>query len=73
MGYSVVSSDKFRLTQWVKFNQTTMKADWHQVPVGVELYDGNRDPLEAKNIAYDSSYFGKLTKLSKILQKHFSN
>ena len=72
MGYSVVSNDKFRLTQWVKFNQTTMKADWDQV-VGLELYDHNQDPLEAKNIANEPSYIGKLTQMLKILREHFSN
>ena len=71
MGYSVVSSDQFRLTQWVKFNQTTMKANWDKV-VAVELYDYDLDPLETRNVAYDPSYLPQLTKMSRILREHFS-
>ena len=37
MGYSVVSSN-YRLTKWVKFNLTEMKAQWDQL-VAVELYN----------------------------------
>ena len=37
MGYSVVSSN-YRLTKWVKFNQTSMMANWDQL-VAVELYN----------------------------------
>ena len=37
MGYSVVSSN-YRLTKWVKFNQTSMKAQWDKL-VAVELYN----------------------------------
>ena len=37
MGYSVVSS-QYRLTKWVKFNQTLMEAQWNYI-VAIELYD----------------------------------
>lgn len=67
MGYTLLKHP-FRLTQWVKFNQTTMSAQWEN-QVGVELYNLDLDPRESFNIADENPQM--LQKLSVLLRQRF--
>ena len=55
MGYTM-KTDKYRYTEWAKFNQApTYKPDWNTI-YGVELYDHTVDPDENNNVASVSTY-----------------
>ena len=55
MGYTM-KTDKYRYTEWAKFNQApTYKPDWNTI-YGMELYDHTVDPDENNNVASVSTY-----------------
>ena len=55
MGYTV-RTDRYRYTEWPKFNHTHLfKPIWSQM-MGIELYDYQLDPEETVNRANDEEY-----------------
>lgn len=48
MGYSI-RTNRFRYTEWVRFNTTTCLPNWHESIVA-ELYDHINDPDENENL-----------------------
>ena len=55
MGYTL-RTDKYRYTEWPKFEPAPFyKPDWAQL-FGVELYDHEKDPEENHNMAKEPTY-----------------
>lgn len=50
MGYSI-RTDRYRYTEWVKFNNTICKPVWNK-QTAAELYDHLLDPEENSNLYY---------------------
>ena len=65
MGYSM-RTDRYRYTEWVGFNDTTMAIDWTTV-YGTELYDHYLDHYENYNLVNNGSYSSVITQLSQEL------
>ena len=67
MGYTM-TTDKYRYTEWVKFNYApTYKPDWRTV-YDVELYDHSKDPEENNNAANEHAYAQTKQDLSRQLR-----
>lgn len=67
MGYTM-RTDKFRYTEWARFEYFPVyKPDWNTL-FGVELYDHISDPEENHNVAFVSYYTHIRRKLSKLLR-----
>ncbi|XP_060581896.1 iduronate 2-sulfatase-like [Ruditapes philippinarum] len=67
MGYSL-RTDRFRYTEWPKFEYSPeFKPKWNELE-GIELYDHKIDPEENVNHAYDEEYAVVRKLLSKILR-----
>ena len=67
MGYTM-RTDRYRYTEWVKFNRKTVTPSWNECS-GVELYDHAIDPQENVNKANDKSYKSRRKSLSDVLHK----
>lgn len=67
MGYTI-RTDKFRYTEWARFEYYPVyKPDWNTL-FGVELYDHSKDPEENHNVAFEPPYAQVKQKLSKFLR-----
>jgi hypothetical protein len=75
MGYTVRSSDGFRLTQYVPYSHITHSGNWLS-PTGeddLELYDYNTDPDERTNQAADPKYAATVQKLLAVLKAQYDS
>lgn len=77
MGYSI-RTDRFRYTEWLRWNGTTLQGNWSNV-IGVELYDHQEDEgydfdgFEKVNLSSNSSYVNVAQALHTKLVKAFTN
>ena len=71
MGYTV-RTNRYRYTQWVKFDKKTNTPQWEK-SVGVELYDHGVDPDENDDVANDKSYEVIAQGLKKLLISGWRN
>ena len=71
MGYTM-RTDRYRYTQWVKFDKKTYTPQWEK-SVGVELYDHGVDPDENDDVANDKSYEVIAQGLKKLLISGWRN
>ena len=67
MGYSI-RTGRFRYTEWVSFNNTICKPEWHNV-VAQELYDHKYDPFEVYNLYNAAVYNNTVKELSKKIKR----
>lgn len=66
MGYSV-RTNRYRYTEWIRFNNETFKRDWKK-NYGTELYDYVLDPEETDNLNLRPEYKSIKKQLSKELR-----
>ncbi|CAG2213195.1 IDS [Mytilus edulis] len=66
MGYTI-TTDRYRYTEWVRFNKPTYKPDWNTV-VDAELYDHQVDPNENINKVHYHSQSNIKMQLSQQLR-----
>ncbi|XP_060800634.1 iduronate 2-sulfatase isoform X3 [Amyelois transitella] len=71
MGYSI-RTKRYRYTEWISFNSSKFTRNW-DINYGVELYDHIRDPNEAYNVGFVSTYQKIVALLSKKLRAQIEN
>ena len=71
MGYSI-RTDRYRYTEWHDNDYRSYNTYKDENIVGVELYDYEKDPLETKNFAKDSSYKSTAEQLKAKLKGHLT-
>ncbi|XP_062513926.1 iduronate 2-sulfatase-like [Corticium candelabrum] len=65
MGYTM-RTDRYRYTEWVKFDYNEYKPDWNQLNA-TELYDHQTDPEENHNVASEKDMMSVVKMLSEQL------
>lgn len=82
MGYTMRLTDPglgdWRYTRWLKWNGTSLRAEWDEAPVGVELYSHEGDDggdvfekFENENLAGQDKHAELEKKLLAMMKEHF--
>ena len=82
MGYTMRMTDPalgdWRYTRWLKWNGTSLRAEFDEAPVGVELYSHEGDDggdvfekFENENLAGQPKYADLETKMLAMMREHF--
>ena len=73
-GYTVRSADGYRYTEYVDYNLTTFRGEWHSAAAydDTELYDYNTDRWETTNFAAEPSHAAVAARLRAALLKQYA-
>ena len=73
-GYTVRSVDGYRYTEYVYYNLTTFRGEWHSAGAydDIELYDYNLDKWETTNFAADASHAAVAARLRAALLAQYA-
>merc|ERR1711972_854855 len=72
MGYTVRSSDGYRYTEYVPYNQLAYHGTWTAESNDPELYDYNNDYWETTNWAQNASYAKVVAELKGALRDQYA-
>lgn len=71
MGYTVRSTDGYRLTLYVAYDRLERRGNW-STAADAELYDYTVDPWETRNRATDGAYTDVVARLSQVLRTQYT-